>query len=242
MAKLSIVIPCYNEANKIKNNILKVRDYLKYIKIYDYEIILVNDGSKDNIVDVATEISREFKNSSNFKFINYEKNRGKGHAVRTGIQASCGDYVLFMDADLSVDISSIEKYWDVKDDADIWIASRRHKDSNMVVSQGIIRKIVSKSCNILTKMITGLKFEDTQCGFKCFKGDVARKIVTKQTLERWSFDVELLTIAQLNGYTIKDFGIQWENDSDSRVSVLDASIKFFKELFYIRKNRKNYYF
>lgn len=242
MAKLSIVIPCYNEANKIKNNIIKVRDYLLYEKLYDYEIILVNDGSSDNIEDVAKEIKREFKVSKNFKFVTYEQNRGKGHAVKTGILASTGDYVLFMDADLSVDISSIKKYWEVKDKADIWIASRRHKDSNMVVSQGIVRKIISKCCNILTKMITGLKFEDTQCGFKCFKGDVARKIVTKQTIDRWSFDVELLTIAQLNGYSIKDFGIQWENDSDSRVSVLDASIKFFKELFYIRKNRKNYYF
>ena len=203
---------------------------------------MVNDGSSDDIVSVANDIAAEFRNPQNFKFITYEKNRGKGHAVKTGIEASRGDYVLFMDADLSVDISSIQKYWEIKDQADIWIASRRHKDSNMVVSQGLVRKIVSKSCNILTKMITGLKFEDTQCGFKCFKGDVARKIVTKQTLERWSFDVELLTIAQLNGYTIQDFGIQWENDSDSRVSVLDASIKFFKELFYIRKNKKNYYF
>ena len=242
MSKLSIVIPCYNEANKIKNNILKVRDYLPTIPITDYEILLVNDGSKDNIVDVAKEIAVEFKNPQNFRFISYEQNHGKGYAVKTGLENTIGDYVLFMDADLSVDIEAIAKYWGVKDEADVWIASRRHKDADMVVAQGFVRKVVSKCCNILTRLITGLKFEDTQCGFKCFKGDVARKIVQKQTLERWSFDVELLTIAQLNGYTIKDFGVKWENDADSRVSVIDASIRFFKELFYIRKNKKNYRF
>lgn len=241
MSKLSIVIPCYNEANKIKDNIIKIRDYLKHECLHDYEILLVNDGSTDNIESVAKNIQSEFQKQNQFRFITYEKNRGKGYAVKTGIENAIGDYILFMDADLSVSITAIRKYWDVKDEADIWIASRRHKDSKVSVPTGLVRKITSKCCNILTRLITGLKFPDTQCGFKCFKADVAKKIVTKQTLDRWSFDVELLMIAQLNNYTIKDFGIEWRNDADSRVSVVDASIKFFKELFYIRKNRKHYF-
>lgn len=241
MSKLSIVIPCYNEASKIYNNISKVKSYLGTTSIKDYEIILVNDGSKDNIEEVAKKIEKSFKNSDNFKFVSYQPNHGKGYAVKTGIEAACGDYIMFMDADLSVDIESIGNYWEVKDEADIWIASRRHKDSYVSVPQGFVRKFVSLCCNILTRMITGIQLRDTQCGFKCFKGDVAKKIVSKQTLERWSFDVEMLMIAHLNNFSVKELAIKWENDSDSRVSVVDSSIRFFKELLYIRKNKKNYY-
>lgn len=231
---ISIIIPCYNEGNKLTNNIPLVYNYLDNLNV-SYEIICVNDGSTDletqNIVSNIT-----FKNT---KFISYQKNRGKGYAVKQGLEAAIGNTILFMDADLSVDLFAIKMALKYKD-YDVVIGSRRHHDSMIPKPQGPVRKFIGICCIILTRLITGIKVKDTQCGFKSFKKDIAKQLISKQTIDRWAFDVEYLYIATLNNFSIKEIPVIWENDEDSRVSPIKSSISFFKELIKISKNKYLY--
>lgn len=235
---LSIIIPCYNEGNKLIDNIKKVNNYMSNLKVRGYEILIVNDGSKDNTFEIGERIAKEYPNVRN---IGYEINRGKGGAVKEGILQSKGDWIIFMDADLSTDLSAIDKVLQEQQKYDVIIGSRRHKESNLVKPQNFPRRFVGKTCSILTNLIIPLHISDTQCGFKAFNGNLARNIAQKQTLNGFAFDVELLYIAKLNNYSIGEIAIIWENDDDSRVSVLNSSINFFMDLFKIRKNKKDYY-
>lgn len=235
---LSIIIPCYNEGSKLIDNIKKINNYMSNTKVRGYEILIVNDGSKDNTFEIGKQIEKEYPN---VRSLGYEVNRGKGGAVREGILQSKGDWVIFMDADLSTDLSAIDKVLQEQKKYDVIIGSRRHKDSNLVKPQNFPRRFIGKTCSVLTNLIIPLHISDTQCGFKAFNGDLARDIVIKQTLNGFAFDVELLYIAKLNHYSIGEIAIIWENDDDSRVSVLNSSINFFMDLFKIRKNKKDYY-
>lgn len=228
---LSVIIPCYNEGEKLINNVKIVKQYLDSLHI-PYEIICINDGSKDN--------TREFmkKNSiENVKFYGYRNNKGKGYAIKTGINIAKGDKILFMDADLSTDLGSIKKA--LTEDADIIIGSRTMLNSN-VKGKSFVRKMSSKISNILIRFLTGLNISDTQCGFKMMKKQLAKEIIAKQKINGWAFDVEYLYIAKLNHYSIKEIPVYWKNDSDSRVSLLRDSISFIQEILKIVLNKKNY--
>jgi dolichyl-phosphate beta-glucosyltransferase len=238
---LSIIVPCYNESDKLEKNIRKIIDFINnQTKIINYEVIIVNDGSEDSSEDKIQELSDKF---ANIKGINYKPNAGKGKAVKEGIKCSLGEWIVFMDADLSTDLSAINKSISLIDSNNlVVIGSRKHKDTNMIKSQKFIRKFIGYTCSFLTNIIIPLNIKDTQCGFKMFNGDLARKAIQKQTLNGFAFDVELLYICKLNGCKIKEFGVIWENDEDSRVSILKSSINFFSDLFKIRKNKKFYKF
>lgn len=236
--KLSIVIPCYNEGEKVVHNIQKIINKMNELNI-DYNITIVNDGSTDNTLSYL-------KNLPENVFVEtYSNNKGKGYAVKRGIESLfekniAGDYINFMDADLSTDLSAIDTTLKYIDKYDIVIGSRRHKDSNLPVPQGLARKIISECCIIITKILTKINVRDTQCGFKTFKKDAIKNIIKLQQIERFAFDVEYLYIAKLNGYSIFEIPIIWENDTDSKVSALKSSIKFFKDLFIIIGNKKIY--
>ena len=233
--KLSIVIPCYNEAKDIASNVEKVLDYLKDKK-FEYEILLVNDGSKDNTKEVIEAIP-------GVTALSYEKNRGKGGAVKYGIEHATGDYVLFMDADLSTDISAIERVVELsKDNYDLIIGSRHAKGSVIKKKQPFLRVFIGWCCRVLVKMLFRTKLKDTQCGFKAIKTDVAKKIVEKQQITNFAFDVEYIYIARLNNLTMKEIGIVWSDDRGSTVNPFKSSIKFFKDIVFIRKHKKDYYF
>lgn len=232
--KLSIVIPCYNEAKDIASNIEKVKAYLKDKKI-DHELILVNDGSKDNTKEVIESIE-------GVRALSYEKNRGKGGAVKYGIESATGDYVLFMDADLSTDISAIEKVVELAPNYDLIIGSRHAKGSVIKKKQPFLRVFIGRCCRLLVKMLFHTKFKDTQCGFKAMRTDVAKQIVAKQQVNNFAFDVEYIYIAKLNNLSMYELGITWSDDRGSTVSPIKSSLKFFKDIFAIRKHKKDYYF
>lgn len=233
---LSIILPCYNEEKQIENTIIEIKKFLSKYN-FDYEIVPVNDGSKDNTAEIIKKVAL----SDNIvNPVIYNENHGKGYAVKMGIQKAIGDYILFMDTDLSTDLSAIDIFLKQIKDYDIVIGSRRHKDSVIPKPQGPLRKFIGNCCVVITKAITGLNLNDTQCGFKGFKKDIAKKIISKQLIENWAFDVEYLYIANINGYTIKDIPVTWINDEDSKVSPISSSIKFFKDLFRIVGNKKQY--
>ena len=232
--KLSIVIPCYNEAKDIASNVEKVKNYLSDKKI-DYELLLVNDGSKDNTKEVIESIP-------GVKALSYEKNRGKGGAVKYGIENSTGDYVLFMDADLSTDISAIEKVVELASSYDVIIGSRHAKDSVIKKKQPWTRVFIGWCCRVLVNMLFHTKLKDTQCGFKAMKKEVADKIVSKQLVTNFAFDVEYIYIVKLNNLSMYELGITWSDDRGSTVSPIRSSFKFFRDIFFIRRHKKSYFF
>ncbi|MCQ2800644.1 MAG: glycosyltransferase family 2 protein [Bacilli bacterium] len=232
--KLSIVIPCYNEAIDIVKNVQVVKNYLNDKQI-SYELILVNDGSKDNTKEVIESIPDVLA-------LSYDNNRGKGGAIKYGIEAATGDYVLFMDADLSTDISAIEKVVELAPDYDLIIGSRHATGSVIKKKQPFLRVFIGRCCRFLVKMLFHTKFKDTQCGFKAMRIDVAKKIASKQMINNFAFDVEYLYIANLNNLSIYELGITWSDDRGSTVSPVKSSLKFFKDIFAIRRHKKKYYF
>ena len=232
--KLSIVIPCYNESKDIKKNTLMVQEYLRNLKI-DYELILVNDGSKDKTKEVIESIE-------GIKALSYDVNRGKGGAVKYGIESATGDYVLFMDADLSTDLEAIDKFLKLAPNYDMVIGSRHAKDSVIKKKQPALRVFIGWCCRKLVNMKFHFKYKDTQCGFKAMRTDIAKKIVAKQVVNNFAFDVEYLYIANLNNISIYEMGVIWADDRGSTVSPLKSSIKFFKDLSFIKKHKKTYLF
>ena len=232
--KLSIVIPCYNEAKDIASNVEKVKSYLLDKKI-DHELLLVNDGSKDNTKEVIESIK-------GVKALSYEKNRGKGGAVKYGIENATGDYVLFMDADLSTDLSAIEKVVELAPSYDLIIGSRHAKDSVIKKKQPWTRVFIGWCCRVLVKMLFHTKLKDTQCGFKAMKVDAAKRIVAKQLVTNFAFDVEYIYIARLNNLSMYELGVIWSDDRGSTVNPIKSSLKFFRDIFFIRRHKKTYFF
>ena len=232
--KLSIVVPCYNESKDIAKNSEIIKKHLETIK-QDYELILVNDGSKDNTKEVIEAIP-------GVKALSYEPNRGKGGAVKYGIENATGDYVLFMDADLSTYLEAIDKFIKLAPNYDMVIGSRHAKDSVIKKKQPALRVFIGWCCRKLVNMKFHFKYKDTQCGFKAMRTDIAKKIVSKQVVNNFAFDVEYLYIAKLNNLSIYEMGVIWADDRGSTVSPLKSSIKFFKDLSFIKKHKKTYLF
>ena len=248
---LSIIIPCYNEGHKLQYNLPIIYNYLFNNTTNDitFEIIVVNDGSTDDTEHIILNKIKPsvdiYKNNKfiNFKVITYPNNQGKGFAVKQGISKSDGDYCLFMDTDLSTDLSAIQdviKY--TKQGLDVIIGSRTLKESKIPIKRNFIRKLVSKSCKIITNILIPLNdLSDTQCGFKTIKTDFAKNVlITHQTISRFAFDIEYLYMAKLYNKTIKEIPVLWIDDNDSRVKIAKSSIDFMKSLIQIRKNKEYY--
>ena len=238
MLKVGLVIPCYNEEKCIESTVDKVKDYLKDKKDYEFYIVPVNDGSKDNTEEVLKSIK-------DINYVSYKENGGKGKAIREGMrycadELNC-DYVIFMDADLSTDLVAVERCLAMLDCGEEFvIGSRYDKESNIKIKQPFKRRFISKCSRIIIASMFHFKLKDTQCGFKGMKKDIAKLLVEKSLMDKFSFDVEYLYIAKLNGKTYKSLPVIWSDDRDSRVSPLKSSIRFFKDLFKIKRHKKDY--
>lgn len=225
-----LLIPCYNGGLLLISNLPKLFKYVAKNNSYSFKIIVVNDGSIDNTLEIL-------KGIKGITLLSYDKNRGKGGAVQYGIQhINPCDAVIVMDADFSTDLKAIDDSIKELDNNDVVIASRFLKDSYLPIKKSLKRRIVSKCCNIIVNMMFRFHLKDTQCGFKCFKYNVAKLLADKQTIQGWSFDVEYLYIAKLNGYKIKEIPVIWTESDDSTVKVAKASLNFFISLFTIKKN------
>ena len=230
--KLSIVVPCYNEAKDILNKSNIILEKMTSLPI-ESELILVNDGSKDKTAEVMELVKGAIHEG-------YDINRGKGGAVKHGIEVSTGDYVLFMDADLSTDLSAIDTLIPLMGEYDLIIGSRHHKDSVIPVKQPLSRRFIGWCCRHIVNMHFHFHYSDTQCGFKAIKREVAKDIASKQQINGFAFDVEYLYIAKLNNHSIKEIPVIWRDDRGSTVSPVKSSIKFFKDIFKIKRNKRIY--
>jgi len=194
--ELSFILPAYNEENNIEMIIEKTDHVMKQVGI-EYEVIVVNDGSKDETEKKVIEYS---KFNGHVKVISYRKNMGKGYAIRTGFFSATGDIVAFIDSDLDIDPIQINRYIRVLKYGDIATASKKHPQSH--VEMPLLRRFLSLGFNILVRLLTGLKLGDTQAGLKAGRLKSLEKVFSVLSVKRFAFDVELFAVANLYGLKI----------------------------------------
>ncbi len=233
MKYLSIIIPAYNEERRIGGTLSRISHHMSGENC-DYEIIVVDDGSMDGTI-VEAERSAPAK-EGRLKIIRNGVNRGKGFSVKNGIMNSGGEYIIFSDADLSTPIEEMRRLFSYLGKGyDIVIGSRSLKESRVKVHQPWHREMMGRVFNMCVRALLIESFNDTQCGFKLFKGAVARDIARSMYIDGFAFDVEMLYLAKIKGYKVKEVGIVWENSADSRVKLLGSPVNMFLDLFKIRK-------
>jgi len=228
--KLSIVIPAYNEAVRIIETLNQMKRYLQQQNLwYDYEVIVVSDGSTDDTDEVVLSLKKDF---SELKLITYPHNRGKGFAVKTGIHASNGDMVLFADADGATPIEELDKLSEpiFMNRADMVIASRRVAGANITQEQSALRIFIGKLFSLLNMLMLNMPYIDTQCGFKLFKGHLAKQLFDDNISNGFAFDVEILFYATQGKYRIIEQGVTWNDGRDSKVSPFKDGMKMLGQV------------
>ena len=229
---LSVIIPAYNEERRLPPTLRAVVSYLSK-QAYVWEVVVVDDGSKDATVDKVKEMAAV---DSRVRLLQYGSNRGKGYAVRYGMTRVTGKYRLFMDADNATTIDHFEKFLPVLESGwDIVIGSRAVAGADIAVHQAWWKERLGDLGNLWIQLWAVPGIHDTQAGFKIFKGYVADKVFGQLTIDRWGFDVEALAVARHFGYKISEQPIRWVNDADSRVSP-GAYLEVLQEVVQVRLN------
>jgi dolichyl-phosphate beta-glucosyltransferase len=236
---VSIVIPAYNEETRIIPTLEKVYRYFTSREM-EFEIIVADDGSKDNTVQVVNKFSERYHG---IRVLQHKQNKGKGAAVKTGVLDAKGDLILFTDADLSTPIEEFEKLKKAIDEGfDIAIGSRGLPDSKIVVSQPWYRRYIGKVFPYLVRLIVMRDFKDTQCGFKLFRKEAGRTLFSELKTEGFAFDVEILYRAIKNGYKVVETSITWFNSLQSKVGLVHEPFRMLRAIFklpvlYSRENK-----
>ncbi|KKQ97502.1 MAG: hypothetical protein UT24_C0013G0012 [Candidatus Woesebacteria bacterium GW2011_GWB1_39_12] len=233
---LSIVVPAYNEEKIIKDNLRKIISYLR-MKKYGWEIVVADDGSTDK---TASLVKSEIDKDKRVRLVRLKKNKGKGGALKEGILTARGKYIIFMDADLSVDLENIDIFLkELKKDTSVVIASRRVKGAKIEVHQPWHRETMGRVFTLLTRILMKVNISDFTCGFKGFTKESAKKIFSASLINRWAYDAEILFLADKFGYKIKQMPIIWKNRNETRVRLKRVIFETFRDLFKIRLNDFN---
>ncbi|MFZ0806322.1 MAG: dolichyl-phosphate beta-glucosyltransferase [Candidatus Sulfotelmatobacter sp.] len=229
----SIVIPAYNESARLGASLEKVLAYV-HQQGWDAEVIVVNDGSRDNTAQIVRALAAQ---DSTLRLIENPGNRGKGYSVRNGMLHAQGRIVLFSDADLSSPIEEAPKLLQALEaGADIAIGSRWLRAETQTQRQPLHRQLFGRIFNLLLRATLGLQFADTQCGFKAFKRPAVEAIFPLQKIERWGFDPEILFLAQKFGYKIKEVPVLWGHSGGTRINPIVDGSRMFQEMLHIRWN------
>ena len=214
--QLSIVIPCFDERNRLPPTLAAAIRYLDE-KQLSGEVVVVDDGSRDGTPDWVRE---EAGRDGRIRLISYQPNRGKGYAVKTGLGAAGGEVVLFMDADGSTPIAEIEPLWQVlkQGQTDVVVGSRALKAARILAAQSPLRRMAGDLFGWLARVLVANGVADTQCGFKLFTRASAGAIASRLTVASAIFDVELLLIAKKEGFRIAEIPVMWKHDEDTRIA------------------------
>ena len=240
--ELSIVIPAFDESARIGDSLGKIFSYLQE-KHPSAEVIIVDDGSSDHTSEVASSFCDHHHEISS-QVIRYEQNRGKGYAVKVGLQAAHAEIALFSDADLSTPIEELSKLIDpIKSgEYDVTFGSRALDRSLIGTHQPWRREQGGKVMNLIIRTMSGLQFADTQCGFKAFNMTKFRPLLDLMTVDRFGFDIEFLFVANYHKLRLAEIPVRWNNVEGSKVSVVRDTRRMFTELSQIRRNaRKGQY-
>lgn len=234
--RLSVVIPAYNEEKRIEKTLRDVDAYLEK-QGYDYEILVVDNGSNDHTVEVVKRLeSTTVQNAHILEQMPVVAGNNKGNAVKKGIMAASGEYVVFMDADNATPILEIEKFWQYLEAGyEVVIGSRYVDPVSVRIKQPWYRILLSRMSNLLIQVVLIPHIKDTQAGFKAFKTEAAKEIFKNLTIFGWSFDMELLAIALKLSYRIKEVPVSWEEHGGGHVPF-SAFIQSFFDLFHIKWN------
>jgi glycosyltransferase involved in cell wall biosynthesis len=231
MYSLSIIIPAYNEECRLDATLNKIDAFIKRADS-NAEIIVVDDGSTDG---TARLVLRHQQEKPYLRLLQNHINRGKGFSLRRGVEAALGEVVLLSDADLSVPIEEAQKLLQsISDGADIAIGSRAIDAGGERHAAPWHRRVCSAGFKLLVRSVLGLRFEDTQCGFKAFKRKAARLVFSRQRIERWGFDPEVLMLADRFCFVVNEVGVEAIHDNGSRLNVLSDSVSMFFEVLKIR--------
>ena len=232
--RLTVVVPAFNEAARLGRGLRKILDYLNRHE-RNAELIVVDDGSDDETKSVA-EASLADSGGVDARVIRYEQNRGKGHAVRTGLLAARAEIALFSDADLSTPITETPKLVDPirQGSCDLAFGSRALDRRLIGVHQPWRREQGGRVFNLIVRLATGLPFWDTQCGFKSFRLSVCRPLIEAGQIDRFGFDVELIYLAYLARLRLREIPVRWDHDPASKVAVLRDSFRMVDEVRRIR--------
>ena len=236
---LSLIIPAYKEASRIAASLEKVFAYFAE-QPYDVEVIVVDDGSPDNSVEVirASFAKQPSDPRIQARLIEMGTNGGKGSAVHAGMLAATGAIRIFTDADLSTPVYEVAKVIQAIENEgyDVVVGSRALEGRKLVkVHQPLYREMMGRFFNTLVQLLVIRGIKDTQCGFKGFRGEVAEKLFSMQKVMGFSFDVEILYLAKKQGCKVKEVAVEWYNDERTTVGALGDSARMFLELLRIRK-------
>lgn len=236
---VSVVIPAYNEQKRLPPYLESIRHHFDSDLVGCYEVIVVDDGSTDGMAD---DLRRRAETFPQLRILAHSDNRGKGAAVRSGVLAARGRYVLFADADGATPIEEERRLRSrLQADADIAVGSRRVASTEVATNRNPFRGIVGKSFACLAKLLLGLSVRDTQCGFKMFRHEVAAKLFPQMREEGYYFDMEMLILADRYGYRVIEVPINWADQPGSRMSLareLANMIAAFRRLRQLKKSAR----
>jgi len=229
----SVVIPAYNESARIEATL---REVVKCVRSegWNSEVIVVNDGSTDT---TARQVLNFALTAPEVRLIENPGNHGKGYSVRNGLLQAQGDIVMFTDADLSAPIREANRLFEaIRNGADIAIGSRWVDRSRQIHRQPLYRQFFGRCFNLITRTVMGLRFHDTQCGFKAFTRQAAQTVFQLQTIEGWGFDPEILFIASKRHLRVEEVSVTWGHDERTRISYLRDGFHMLREMAMIRWN------
>jgi len=239
---LSIVFPVFNEQSRIKNSLNKIKKFIKFSKLKYIEVIFIDDGSTDRTYFIINNFILAFKNNKKIRLflIKNSKNLGKGHSLKRGILQARAEWILTSDIDLSVNINQYQEWFKKKlleKNCFIYFASRNHPDS--IVQKTFSRYLLGQVFRFLILFLFKIKFYDTQCGYKLYKNTIAKKIFFNLKDNRFVHDVEIVLIANLNKFLIKEMPVHWSHKNNSKVNIFKDIFIMLWDLLMIKKRFLN---
>lgn len=230
---LSIVIPAHNEETRLPRTLEQVFAFLK-TQAYASEVLIVENGSRDSTLEIAQRYAGQHSNSR----VIQTESRGKGLAVRLGMLAATGEYRFMCDADLSMPIEQVNRFLPpALSDFDVAIGSREVPGA-VRYGEPLHRHLGGRLINLIIRVLMLPKLQDTQCGFKCFHAEAAEDLFRSQTLQGWSFDIELLFLANRRGYRVVEIPVDWYYRPESKVSAVRDALRMIDDIFRIRANAR----
>ncbi|MEA3207569.1 MAG: dolichyl-phosphate beta-glucosyltransferase [Chthoniobacter sp.] len=231
---LSLVIPAYHEARRLPPTLARLAEFCAGLE-FPFEVLIIVERGTDGTLEIAADFAAR---QAHFHAIDSPVQRGKGHAVRTGMLRARGDHIFYMDADLSVplpEVSAFLAHFAAHPEIDVLIGNRQHAGSRITRAQSWLRRTMGQTFNRILQACAVTPLRDTQCGFKGFRHAVAQAIFSRQKLDGFAFDIEVLLLAERLGYRIADLPVEWINSPESKVHIVRDSLRMLRDAARVRR-------